>query len=153
MKNEAAFKTIFKNSIKAMGGYSLSLAAPMISGISDLYVNAPTYSPILLECKWLGSLTRTFNRKIPITPIQKFVLDECCRANLNTAFGLVGFEWNGETYAVLITPEITQLTFRFEDSFPYAVYSRQSKTFDLTKMFEASKIPRLNHFRYGICAA
>lgn len=153
LKNEADFKRIYKQSIKQLRGFSMSLAAPMISGIPDLFICVPSFAPFMLEAKWFGKVTPAFSRKIPYSPLQNNWLKEIHSINPYTAFGLVGFEWNGEVYAVLVPAGIETLSFRFEDSFPYAVYSRQSKTFDLTKMFEASKIPRLNHFRYGVCAA
>lgn len=92
MKNEAEFKAAFKKSVRAQGGFAISLSAPMISGIPDLYVIMPGYCPILLEAKWLGKVKYSFSQTIKYTKLQNFYLNEICQVKDYTAMGLIGWE-------------------------------------------------------------
>lgn len=103
MKNEAEFKSAFKKSVRAQKGYSISLAAPMLSGIPDLYVIMPGYMPILLEAKWLGEVGLSFRRKIQYKPMQMLYLDECCKVHPKAAMGLIGFKQGGKYWATMKT--------------------------------------------------
>lgn len=148
MKNEAEFKSIFKKSIKAHKGFSLSLAAPMVVGIPDLYVVIPGYIPILLEAKWLGDIKKpTFKRKINYSPLQQNFLNECNRVNNYSAFGLIGFKYQSFTYAVMTPCHVTTLTQDFEN-LPYAVYSSKSKIFELQGLIDNWGVPEIKYNTY-----
>lgn len=146
MKDEAAFKTVFKKSIRADKGYSLSIAAPMISGLPDLWVSYPNYLPILLEAKFMKEVTQKFKRKINYSPLQKVLLEECNKANPFTAYGLIGFKWMGETFAVLTPFHVEQIDFTFASKFPHCLYNPKTKLFDVKYMFGHSTIPKLNFY-------
>lgn len=152
MNNEADFKRIFKQSIKNSKGFAMSLAAPMISGIPDLYVILPDYVPIMLEAKWLGEINNpVFSRKIPFSPLQTHWMGEIHAVNAYTAFGLIGFKFQDEIYAVLTPPHVKQLTYQFEDLYPYAIYDRKAKVFTLTPMLVRSTIPKIS-FKHAVQA-
>lgn len=146
MKNEAEFKAIFKKSIKAEKGFSLSLAAPMIAGIPDLYCTIPGYLPVLLEAKYLKNVTLKFNKKIPFSALQLLWMEECSKTNPFTAFGLVGFKWAGETFCVLTPFHVTQIDSTFANKFPHCLYNPKTKLFDVKSLFGHSSIPKLNYY-------
>jgi len=102
MKNEAEFKTAFKKSVKAQGGFSISLAAPMVSGVPDLYVIMPRFTPVLLEAKWLGEVPIGFDKKIKATKLQQMTLDECNKVHFNSALYLVGYKLEKKIWACLV---------------------------------------------------
>ena len=145
MKNEADFKRIFKNSIKASKGFSLSLAAPMLAGLPDLFCALPGYVPILLEAKWLGEINSiVFDRKIPFSALQLHWMAECNRVNPYTAFGLTGLKRNGSIYAIITPSDVTRMDYKFEDKFAYAVYSKSKKVFEINDLFTKADVPKIN---------
>ena len=147
MKNEAEFKSEFKRSVRRYKGFSLSLAAPMISGIPDLFVVMPGYMPILLEAKWLGEIKRNkFNRKIPYKPLQLLWIQECHNVNPYTAMGLIGCIYQDKIHAILVaygTPQFYQLSNCFLTDCAYSTISAETKVFDVQHMFSKVPIPRL----------
>lgn len=143
MKNEADFKRIFKMSVRKHKGYCLSLAAPMISGLPDLYCIMPGYIPVLLEAKYLGEVGDIFKRKIQYRPLQKFWLDGCNKIYQYAAWGLVGFFHKNMYYCCLIHPEYTHIdsSLNFRDLF--YVSNVTKKEFNLTELFEKSCIGKI----------
>lgn len=153
MKNESEFKSMFKKSIRRYHGFSLSLAAPMVVGIPDLFVVMPGYMPILLEAKWLGEISRErFSRKIQFTPMQLLWIKECHDVNPYTAMGLIGFKYNNHTYACLVaygTPMFYQFSNCFLTDCAYSILSAETKVFDVPGMFAKVPIPRIPVTRKG----
>lgn len=152
MKNEADFKAKFKKSVKYHRGFALSLAAPMLVGIPDMYVALPEYLPILLEAKWLGEIKRDkFKRKIPFTAMQMHWLTECDNVLPYSAMGLIGFEYKEQIYAVLVkpgTPYFYELTDGFLVNCANVVCKRKETNidysqFDVTDLFKQVPIPRI----------
>ena len=146
VKDEAAFKTVFKKSIKADKGFSISLAAPTISGIPDIYTIYPGYIPLLLEAKFFKEVTPKFSRKINYSPLQLIWLNECNKVNPFTAYGLMGFKWQGEIWCCLTPFHVTQLDFMFASKFPHCLYNPKTKLFDVKYMFGHSSIPKLDFY-------
>lgn len=158
MKNEADFKTKFKKSIKYHKGFSLSLAAPMLAGIPDLYVVMPEYMPVLLEAKWLGEITRdSFKRKLPFTDLQVEWIKQCHNICAFSAMGLIGFNYQTRIHAVLVTygtpqfyelnqacifesPNVVYMTAKYEDN----PDSRGAYMFDIPLLFSRVPIPRMS---------
>lgn len=143
MKNEAQFKTAFKKSVRAQGGFSLSLAAPMISGIPDLYVIMPGYCPLLLEAKWLGEAPDPFNRKIKYTKLQQHFLKECCSVKDYTAMGLIGFKQKNKYWCTILHPTFTQINSLCADNY-YVCIDKSNSLFDVHQLFSYYPIPRIN---------
>ena len=154
MKNEAEFKSVFKKSVRAQGGFSISLSAPMLSGIPDLYVIIPGFMPVLLEAKWLGSLGRKFKRKIQYSPLQRHFLDECNKIKVNSALGLIGFKWEDNIWASL-KPRILQEENETISSDYINEYSATictpytGKTFNVVTLFAVAGVPRINGYASG----
>ncbi len=146
MKNETEFKTTFKKSIKADKGFSISLAAPTISGVPDLYVIYPGYIPLLLEAKFLKEVPDRFSRKINYSPLQKLWLDECNRVNPYTAYGLVGFKWCGQIFCCLTPFSVTQIDYTFATKHAHCAYDPKTKLFDIKCMFEHSYVPKIDFY-------
>lgn len=142
MQSEADFKKTFKKSVRVQKGFSLSLAAPMIIGVPDLYVIMPGYMPVLLEAKWLGTVGTKFKRKINYTAMQLHWLKECNRVCGYSALGLVGYKRDGEYWAALVGPD--NPGYLQNDNFIDAVYIQYEKGFDILKLFNDSKVPRIN---------
>jgi len=150
VKNEAEFKSLFKKSVRHAMGFSLSLAAPMVVGIPDLFVVMPRYMAVLLEAKWLGELTRdNFSRKIQYTPMQLEWIASCHRVNPYTAMGLIGFIYKKEIYACLVVHG-TDIFYQFDNTFltncAYSVRSKETKLFDVQYMFSKVPIPKIAPF-------
>lgn len=147
MKNEAAFKKAFKLSVRRYKGFSLSLAAPMISGIPDLFVVMPGFMPVLLEAKWLGEIKREkFSRKMEYTSLQMLWIKECHEVNPYTAMGLAGFIYNNQIHACFVvhgTPQFYQLSNCFLTDCAYSKLSSTTKVFDIPHMFAKVPIPRI----------
>jgi hypothetical protein len=145
--NEAKFKTAFKKSVKAHKGHSLSLAAPMLVGLPDLWVAIPEYIPVLLEAKWLGEITKDkFSRKVPFTPMQQHWIQQCCLVTRCSAMGLVGFKWRGLYYAVLVEYGgygFSQMTQDFILQCSYVSVSSLSQPFNVSTLFRNVPIPRI----------
>lgn len=144
MKDEATFKSIIKKSIRKDKGYVISLAAPMISGIPDLYMLYPDYIPVLLEAKFLKEVPAKFSRKINYSPMQVLFLEECNKVANNSAFGLIGFKWHGEYWAVLTDYISRQIDYTFASKFPHCLYNPKDKYFNVKNMLNMSAIPKLN---------
>lgn len=104
--NEREFKAIIKKSVKAQGGFALSLAAPMVSGVPDLYISMPGFIPVLLEAKWLQFGP---TRKIPITPIQRKTLEWCNNSVEGSAFIICGFKKEKQILASICVYDKTHL--------------------------------------------
>ena len=147
MKNEAQFKSLIKKSIRAQKGFSLSLAAPMISGLPDLYCVLPSYIPVLLEAKWLGTIERnTFKRKIPFTPLQVVWIQECHEVSPYSAMGVVGLIYKGEIHCALVeygTELFNTFDHTFIDRCSYVTYNKDKKTLDILELFAKVPIPRI----------
>lgn len=149
MNNEAEFKKVFKQSVKAQHGYSMSLAAPMFSGIPDLYIIMPHFMPVLLEAKWLGEIKRdTFFRKIPFTEMQIHWIDQCHSVSPYSAMGLIGLKYKSIVYAALVahgTPLFYSFTNSFLTDCSSVEYSNVSgrKLFDVEKLFTHVPIPKI----------
>lgn len=142
MKNEAAFKTAFKKSLRAQKGFSMTLACPTFSGVPDLFVISKGHMPVMLEAKWLGDLkTHNFSRKIPYTAMQINWMEESNQAQPNSALGMIGFKFQNEYFCVLTPSGVTQLNYSFKRMWPWVVYN---KGFDVQDLFDQSQIPRMN---------
>lgn len=147
MKNEAEFKSVFKKSVRAQKGYSISLAAPMLVGVPDLYVIMPGYCPVLLEAKWLGIVNAKFKRKLQFTAMQRDYLKNCCDIKEGTAWGLIGFKFDKEYHAVLVTPETEHLS----NDFAYLPWTNYEQgKFNVLDLFCASSIPKFNGYKETI---
>lgn len=153
MKNEAEFKSLFKKSVKSAKGFSLSLAAPMIPGIPDLYVVLPGYMPVLLEAKWLGKIERNnFSRKMKYTALQIEWIKSCHEVVKYSAMGLAGFEYKEAIYAVLLDYEhrlFYQVTNEFQSIQTNCAYTSKELRntgqpyFDVLDLFSKVPIPRV----------
>lgn len=147
MKNESEFKTLFKKSVTRAKGLSLSLAAPMIVGIPDLYVVVPPFIPLLLEAKWLGKIERDkFNRKVPFTPLQDLFLNQCHGVSPYSAMGLIGFIYQKQIHAVLVvhgTPLYYQMSHCFINDCAYTKKSDDTKVFNVLDLFSQVPIPKI----------
>lgn len=139
MKNEAEFKAAFKKSVIKQRGYSVSLAAPMISGIPDLYVIMPAFAPILLEAKWFGEVSPTFERKIPYSKLQLSMLQNVWRIGPGTAYGLIGYKLDGKYRAVLVSPSYDFCAHYFQS----VVYAE--KAFDVLSLLKYNGVPLLTY--------
>jgi hypothetical protein len=143
VKNEAEFKRIFKKSVRAAKGFCLTLAAPMLSGIPDLYVIMPGYIPVLLEAKFMGNINKpTFNRKIPYSPLQVEWLSRCNDVYKHSALGLLGVIHQGKKYCILTQATQTHLSNNLEGNSAAAV-EMSNKLFDIEGLFIRSLVPRL----------
>lgn len=146
MKNEADFKRIFKRSVKSEGGFALSLAAPMLAGIPDLYVVMPGYLPVLLEAKWLGEVKDKFKRKVKYSPLQRVWIEECHSIVKYSALGLVGFKLNKQIIAALVPFDTDFFDCLTQDVLLYGnTVSLTNGTFCVTSLFEQVPIPRINN--------
>lgn len=149
--NEAKFKTAFKKSVTRHKGFSISLAAPMIVGIPDLYVVIPEFLPVLLEAKWLGEITRDkFARKVPFTPMQQHWIQCCDNVSPYSAMGLVGFKLRGLYYAVLVkygTPCFYKMTSDFVAQCSYVTTPSLSVAFNVTALFHNVPVPRIERLK------
>ena len=147
MKTEAEFKTLFKKSVRAAKGTSISLAAPMLVGIPDLWVAIPGYLPILLEAKFLGEFKREkFSRKVPFTPMQVNWIRECDDVCPYSAMGLVGFYYKELLRAALIkygTPLFYNFTQTFQVDCAHTTYNYTKKAFDIFDLFAKVPVPRI----------
>lgn len=148
MKNEAEFKLQFKKSVSKHGGYCMTLAAPMISGIPDLYVIMPGYLPIVLEAKWMGKIIKsTFNRKPQFTPMQEEWLNELHKRVSYSALGLMGFIYNDKVHAAFIVPTTQQFS-RFNHNFvfdcAYCAIDKHKDFFNIPLLFSKVPIPRIH---------
>lgn len=152
MKNEADFKSLFKKSVRHAKGFSLSLAAPMVVGIPDLFVVMPGYMAVLLEAKWLGELNReNFSRKVQYTAPQILWIESCHKVNPYTAMGLIGFIYKKEIHACFV-PYDCDIFSQFDNTFltkcAYSVRSKETKLFDVGAMFSRVPIPRISPFSH-----
>lgn len=147
VKNEAEFKSLFKKSVRAQKGFSLSLAAPMVVGIPDLFVVMPGYMAILLEAKWLGEIKRdNFSRKLLFTPMQINWIETSHKVNPYTAMGLIGFVYKENIHACFVaydTPLFSQFDNTFLTNCSYSIRCQQTKLFDVSAMFAKVPIPKL----------
>lgn len=140
MKNESDFKSAFCKSIRSAKGYATKLAAPMISGIPDIYAIMPGYMPVLLEAKWFGEITSySFNRKIKYSALQVDWLNETNKVQNFSSFGLMGLKYEGHIYCVLTPFHVTHISHEFKRRFPYCVLDK--KMFDVKELFLYSQVP------------
>lgn len=147
MKNEAEFKSLFKKSVKIYKGHTITLAAPMFSGIPDLWVCIPGYLPVLMEAKWLGEIKRTkFSRKIPFTPMQIEWIKNCDNVCSYSAMGLIGFKYGNDSlvHAALVKYG-TPLFYNFTQDFltDCAFVTISEKMLDIVELFSKVPIPRM----------
>lgn len=147
MKNESQFKVAFKQSVRKAKGYSISLAAPVFPGIPDLYVILTNYMPVLIEAKWLGTITnRKFKRKIQYSPMQLNYAKHLNSVQPSAMLGLIGLIYKDEICCVLDTINsgaggniLTNEKLTFESNY----VTRQGGCFDVEQLFRRSSIPRL----------
>lgn len=138
MKNEAEFKTAFKKSVKAQGGFALSLAAPMVSGIPDLYVSMPGYTPAMIEAKWLGELKNGFERLIPCTAKQWKTLKDIDKINEGTAYTIVGYRLDGAYYCNMLNSYCEYVAWHFRVKQEFA-----KKLVDVNTLFMLAGVPKI----------
>lgn len=146
MKNEADFKSLFKKSVRAQKGFSLSLAAPTIAGIPDLYVIMPGYLPIMLEAKYLKDVNLTFKRKLQFTGLQRLWIEECHQITAYSAMGLIGFKYNDTPHAVMVaygTDQFESLTHNFMDECAYVALDKTTRLFNVLDLFSRVPIPKV----------
>lgn len=147
MKNEAEFKSLIKKSISSQKGYSISLAAPMLSGIPDLYCVMPSYIPVLLEAKFLGEIKRSlFTRKIPFSPMQELFLKSCHEVSPFSAMGIIGFIYEDQLYAALVaygTPLFYNFNSTFKVDCAWVAKDERTKKLDILELFGKVPIPRI----------
>lgn len=148
LRNEADFKRAFKKSIMAQGGYAISLAAPMIAGIPDLYILMPKYIPILVEAKWLGEIDRIkFKRKVPYSEMQKMWIKDCHNVLPYSAMGLVGFEWQSVVYGVMCPYNTDLFESITNDFINFGAFSTLTdRKFNVSSMIERIPIPQLTEY-------
>lgn len=149
MKNEAQFKIQFKKSVRAHHGFAISLAAPMLVGIPDLWVCIPEFMPILLEAKWIGEITRDkFSRKVPFTDMQTHWIRSCDEILPYSAMGLIGFKYKDDYRAALVKYG-TQHYYQISNSFLQDCANvplrgaKEQRHFDITDLFHQVPIPRI----------
>lgn len=147
MENENEFKNLFKKSVLNCKGYCLSLAAPMIAGLPDLFVVIPSYMPILLEAKFLGEIKRDkFSRKIPFREMQIYWINKCDSVLPYSAMGLIGFYYQEELYSVLVkygTPHFYTINSSFLTDCAWV--KLHNKSFNVTELFHKVPIPRIDN--------
>lgn len=147
MKNEAEFKTLIKKSVSSQKGYSMSLAAPMLSGIPDLYVVMPCYIPVLLEAKWLGEIKRpSFSRKVPFSAMQDLFLKSCHEVSPYSAMGAVGFIYQDQIHCSLVaygTPLYYNFSQQFKIDAAWVTRSAITKKLDILELFGKVPIPKI----------
>jgi hypothetical protein len=147
MKSEADFKKVIKASVRRQKGCAISLAAPMMVGLPDLFVAMPNYAPVLLEAKWLGEVKNKFNRKMNFTELQIKYIKDCNLVTSETALGIVGFKQEKTIKCVLLSYgclHFYQITHMCLEDCPNVSYDNIDKQFDMQKLYSQSKIPRLN---------
>lgn len=154
MKTEADFKLLFKKSVRHYKGASISLAAPLMPGIPDLYVIIPGYMPVLLEAKWLGSVGERFHRKMNYTAQQIEYIRACCEVHPYAAFGLAGMHrGNGRSISAVLLKYGTPLFYRVDSSCFYECgtdhIEKASLYFNVPAMFEKAQIPKLSINKVG----
>ena len=147
MKNEAEFMQTFKRSVRVSRGHSISLAAPLVSGIPDLYIIVPSYIPVLLEAKWIKGITREkFKRKIRWSGMQKYIIQSLHEITPFSAMGLIGLHFCNKLYAVLVaynTPIFEHFTEDFINCCSYTVWDSEKKCFDILSLFAKVPIPKI----------
>lgn len=133
--DESSFKTLFKKSVKAQGGFSISLAAPMLAGCPDLYVAMPGFVPVLLEAKWLKECPDKFKRTPKFTELQKHYINNCNRVHPGFAHGLVGLKYQNKIHALICDPNIIITQDHLFGSGSTQI-SKQTEFFDVKALFE-----------------
>ncbi len=142
MKSEADFKKHFKASVRAQGGFSISLAAPMMPGLPDIYCVMPGFAPVLLEAKWLKEVPDKFKRTLRFTEMQKMYLRSCNKVLKGSAHGLVGLKWKGKIWALIVDTN-TILTHDHINEH-CACISKQSEYFMVKEFFYLNGVPKMN---------
>lgn len=142
MKNEADFKKHFKASVRAQGGFSISLAAPMLPGIPDLYVVMPGFAPVLLEAKWLKEVPLRFKRTLKFTELQKNFINHCNKVLNGSAWGLIGFQIGSTKLAILHNPNFQLLWDGSQFPAPVTI-NTQKEFFDVSTLF-TGQVPKMN---------
>lgn len=152
MKSEADFKKHFKASVKAYGGFSISLAAPMLPGIPDLYVVMPGFAPVLLEAKLLKNLTDRFNITPRFTELQKHFINNCNKILSGSAWGLICMKYQGCIHATLTDPNLKFSYIQISTPCKNAsVITHKSEYFDIPAMFDGL-VPKMNLTYAPVCA-
>lgn len=146
MKDEAAFKKHFKASVRAQGGFSISLSAPVFPGIPDLYCVMPGFAPVLLEAKWLKEVPEKFNRQAGFTELQKNFINNCNKVHKGIAWGLVGMTHKKQIHASLcdVNCNITSDDIYMEHDESISKLENSKELFDVRAMFELY-VPKLNY--------
>lgn len=133
--NETDFKRLFKQSVHAERGFAASLTSNLVSGVPDLYIQMPFYTPALIEAKFLKDVPEKFNRKINYSALQENVLHECGAINPESAFGLIGFKRDKKLYAVMVSYTTKRICNRFPEYAAFSFVDRSQKTFRVSEMF------------------
>lgn len=145
MKSEAEFKKHFKASVRAQGGFSISLAAPMLSGVPDLYVVMPGFAPVLLEAKWMKEVPERFNRKAGFTELQKYFINNCNKVHKGVAWGLVGMTHKTIIHASLhdVNSNVSSDDIYLEHDESISKIDNKKEFFNVRQMFELY-VPKMN---------
>lgn len=150
MKSEADFKKHFKASVKSHGGFSISLAAPMLPGIPDLYVVLPGYAPVLLEAKWLKDVPELFERTIKYTDMQKNFIAHCNKVLVGSAWGLVGGKIGKKIFASMHDTK-NKFASWYIIGDGCSTINTQKEVFDVPAMFDGL-VPKMNLTYTPVCA-
>jgi len=133
---ETEFKRDFKRSVRQYGGLAISLSANHYAGLPDLYILLPGYTPLLVEAKFLKKINTKFKRKIPYSPLQRKLLDDCNTIQHGTAFGLVGFSHNKRLHACLVPYSIESIDHNYEQYCGVSSLTNSDKYFDVPLMLD-----------------
>lgn len=147
LRDEAHFKKLFKASVRLQKGYSLSLSAPVLPGLPDLYVVMPGYMPVLLEAKLIKNIERdTFKRKIEYSPMQLKYATEVNKVQSHAMMGLICIQHKSTEWCIMaqIVEGVEQRI--SHEMLPYLPkVSRRAEGFDVDYLFSQTSIPRLSN--------
>lgn len=138
--NEADFKKLFCDNVKAQGGYTLRLATSSIIGLPDIYCQMSRRAPILLEAKFMKiNNGDTFRRRIQYRALQQHTLRQCWKINPYTAFCLIGVERHKELYWDLIEPHLNE----YNDMLFAQAKKIENKILNIEQMFFSHCVPTI----------
>lgn len=144
---EREFKQLIKQSVKWQKGVYIPLAAPMVSGLPDAYINMPGYIPILLEAKFIGEIKREkFSRTPQFSPMQINFLQSCHEVSPYSAMGALGFIYNDQIHCSLVaygTPLFYNFDSTFKTDSAWVTRSAVTKRFDILELFSKVPLPRI----------
>lgn len=141
MTDENSLKKLFKRSVHQQGGLAVSLTSMSNSGICDLYVIMPKFSPVLIEAKYSKEPVNRakFSRKIKYTALQVDFMNNVNKVHDRSAFGLVFFHINGDTICSLLSPDITHINESYVKN-PHVVVNKATQLFDVVSLFTQAGI-------------